>query len=428
MEGRKRIVPLVLVLALVIGGYYLYSTGNLPFLSGAASDSNVVSGFIEGDDVAIAAEVGGRIEAITVDEGDTVQAGQEIVRLDHSLLDAQLAQAQAAVDTANAQLTQLKNGPRSSDVTAARAALAAAQQSYDKLKAGATASDLAAAQAALKAAQQNYDKVRAGPTADQLAQLKSQLANAQAAMDQAQSAYDKVGGSSNPNIGMLPQSLALQQASNAYQAALAAYRDATSHPTAADLAAAQAQVDQANAALARLTPDNAQLAAAQSQVVQAQAALDRLTPTADSIAVAEKQVQQAQAALAVLQTQMTKMAIKSPATGIVALRTVNVGEIAGPGSALLTVTKLNPVKLTIYVPETQLGQIKLGEKIRVQVDSYPGKSFQGEVVYISPQAEFTPRNVQTKAERVNTVFAVKLQIPNADSALKPGMPADATLP
>ncbi len=427
MEHRKRIIPLVVLLLVVIGGYLLYSSGNLPFLPNVNGDSNIVSGFIEGEESAIAAEVVGRIEAIAVDEGDTVQAGQEIVRLDRSLLVAQIAQAQAGVDTANAQLTQLKNGPRSSDVQAARSSLAAAQQSYDKLKAGATASDLAAAQAALKAAQQNYDRVRAGPTADQLAQLKAQIANAQAAVDQAQSAYDKIGGSSNPNIGLMPQSLALQQASNAYQAALAAYRDALSHPTTAELAAAQSLVDQAQAALARLTPDAAELAAAQSQVVQAQAALDRLTPTTDSITIAENQVKQAQAALAVLQTQMSKMAIKAPATGIVAGRSVNVGEIASPGLALLTVTKLDPVKLTIYVPETRLGEISLGNKIQVQVDAFPGRSFEGQVVYISPQAEFTPRNVQTKAERVNTVFAVKLEIPNADNALKPGMPADATL-
>ncbi|HEX7587544.1 MAG TPA: efflux RND transporter periplasmic adaptor subunit, partial [Anaerolineae bacterium] len=83
--------------------------------------------------------------------------------------------------------------------------------------------------------------------------------------------------------------------------------------------------------------------------------------------------------------------------------------------------------LTIYVPETQIGSINLGDEIPVQVDSFPGRIFKGTVIFINSQAEFTPRNVQTKTERVNTVFAVKLQIPNSNFDLKPGMPADATL-
>lgn len=427
MERRKRIIPIVLVLVILVGGYYLYSTGRLPFLASPDAEANTASGFIEGENVSIASDVGGRIQEIAVDEGERVTAGQTIVRLDPALLDAQIAQAAAAVATAQAQLTQIKNGPRPSDVVAAQAAVTAAKQNYDKMKAGPTASDLAAAQAALAAAQQNYDKVRAGPTRDQIAQLQAQMDNAQALMSQAQAAYDRVGGASNPLIGLTPQSVALQQAMNNYRAAVGAFNDATTHPTAAELAAAKSQVEQAQAALDRLTPDAAQLAAAQSQVDQAQAALDRLTPTADSITVAENQVKQAQAALAVLQTQRSKISISSPVAGVVAQRAVNPGEIAGMGAALLTITDLDPVRLTIYVPETQLGGIRLGDAVGVQVDSFPGRTFQGRVVYIAPEAEFTPRNVQTKAERVNTVFAVKLQIANPDLALKPGMPADALL-
>ena len=372
MEHRKRIIPVVILILLGLVGYYVYTN----YFS-AGAESSIVSGFIEGEEIAIAPEVGGRIQAITVDEGDRVTAGQEIVRLDRTTLNAQIAQAQAAVDTAKAQLAQLQNQPRASDVAAARAALDAARQ--------------------------NYDKVRAGPTIDQLAQLKAQVDNAKAMVDQAQAAYDRIGGSSNPFIAMAPQSLALQQATNAYNAAVAAFNDARTHPTAAELAAAQSQVE------------------------QAQAALDRLTPTADAINVAEAAVKQAEAALGVLQVQATKMVLKSPANGIVTRRAANVGEIAAPNVTVLSVTNLDTVKLTIYVPETQIGQIKIGDAVPVSVDSFPNKTFTGKVIFINSQAEFTPRNVQTKSERVNTVFAVKLQIPNPNFDLKPGMPADATL-
>ncbi len=375
MQNRKRLIPVVVILAVVIGGYVLYSNGFLPFA--ASANTNTVSGFIEGDEISIAPEIGGRIAGMTVDEGSRVTAGQTLVQLDHTMLDAQIAQAQAAVATAQAQLTQLQNGARASDVAAAHAALAAAQQ--------------------------NNDKVRAGPTADQLAQLKAQMDSAQAAVAQAQAAYDRIGGEGNPYIAMAPQALALQQATNAYRAAAAAFNDALTHPTASELAAAQ------------------------SQVQQAQAALDRLTPTPDSIAVAEDQVKQAQAALLVLQTQLAKMTLTSPVNGIVSRRALHVGEIAAPNATVLTVTNLDTVTLTIYVPETQIGQIKIGETIPVTVDSFPGKTFTGKVIFINTQAEFTPRNVQTKSERVNTVFAVKLQLANPDFDLKPGMPADATL-
>ncbi len=425
---RRVLVITALIMLLVLGtGFYFYQTGSLSLVA-PANESTIVSGFIESDQVSITSEVSGRIVALNADEGTQVTAGQVIVELDPSLVNAQIAQAQAAVEGAKAQLAQLETPPRAADTIAAQAGLDAAQQNYDKLSAGGSAADLAAAQAALTAAQQNYDKVRAGPTADQLAQLQAQMANAQAAVNQAQAAYDRIGGASNPQIGMTAQSAALQQALNNYKAATAAYDDATKHPTTAELAAAKSQVDQAQAALARLQPDSADLAAAQSQVQQAQAALDRLTPTAEAIAVAQAQVKQAEGALAVLQVQAAKLKIDSPTSGTVAQRTVHVGELASPGATLLTVTQLDPVNLTIYVPETRLGEIELGDEIAVQVDSFPTRVFKGKIVFIASQAQFTPRNVQTKDQRVNTVFAVKLQIANADSALKPGMPADATLP
>lgn len=477
MEHRRRIIPVVIILLLLGGGYYAWSNGLLPGMTRGLNDETSASGFIEAEEYKVASEMPGRVRAVNVDEGARVTAGQTLIELDHALLDAQIAQAQAAVDTAQAQLNLVQNPSRASDVAAAQAALKAAQESYDKVRAGANESDLAAAQGALHAAQENYDRlaagpkssdvaaaqaalnaaqqayatIRKGPTNDELAQLKAQQDNAKAAVNQAQAAYDQIGGASNPNIAMTPQSRALEQATNLYNASVAAYNNAVSHPTAAELAAAQAQVDNARAALSRLTPDASQLAAAKAQVDSAQAALDRLvpdaaqlaaaraqvdsaqaaltrlTPTDLTIAVAQAQVKQAQAGLEVLNAQLEKSRIVAPSDGIVTKRSVNSGEIAAAGAALLTISQLDPVELTIYVPETRLGDVQLGSEIIVRVDAYPNKTFQGKIIRISDEAEFTPRNVQSKAERVNTVFAVKLQIPNAAGELKPGMPADASL-
>ena len=169
-------------------------------------------------------------------------------------------------------------------------------------------------------------------------------------------------------------------------------------------------------------------AAAAVDVAQTRLEAVKAGATKEQVAVAEAAIKQAESALAVLQVQIAKLTLKSPVSGLVTRRIAHVGELAGPGAVLLTVANLDPVKLTIYVPETQIGQIKIGDEIAVQVDSFPDKIYKGKVTFIASQAEFTPRNVQTKAERVHTVFAVRVQIPNADAELKPGMPADASLP
>ena len=144
-------------------------------------------------------------------------------------------------------------------------------------------------------------------------------------------------------------------------------------------------------------------------------------------AILKAQIRQAEAALEVLRVRLDKMTLRSPLAGLVTSRAINVGETAAPGGTLLTVANLDEVKLTIYVPETQIGRVTVGQEVEVQVDSYPHQVFQGRVVPISPRAEFTPKNVQTPEERVSIVFAVRVALPNAGHELKPGMPADARI-
>jgi HlyD family secretion protein len=103
------------------------------------------------------------------------------------------------------------------------------------------------------------------------------------------------------------------------------------------------------------------------------------------------------------------------------------GELAAPGMGLFVLTDLRTMKLTIYVPEPDLGKIRLGEQAGISVDSHPRRLFPGTVTYISPIAEFTPRDVQTKDERVKLVYAVRIAVANPEGIFKPGMPADAVL-
>ncbi len=119
--------------------------------------------------------------------------------------------------------------------------------------------------------------------------------------------------------------------------------------------------------------------------------------------------------------------IRSPLNGVVLMRAADPGEITTAGGALLVVADLTSVTLTVYIPESQYGQIYIGQDLPVTVDSFPGKVFVGKVTHISDEAEFTPRNAQTVQNRKNTVYAVKLTIANPDLDLKPGMPADVSL-
>jgi HlyD family secretion protein len=148
---------------------------------------------------------------------------------------------------------------------------------------------------------------------------------------------------------------------------------------------------------------------------------------AEEIAAARARTEAAEAQVELLEKKLRDCRITSPTSGTVTLRSVEPGEFVTVGREVVRVTFLERVKLTIYVNVTDLGDVHLGQQADVRIDSAPDRSFDGEVVYISPVAEFTPKNVQTKEERTKLVFAVRLEVKNPDGTLKPGLPADATL-
>jgi RND family efflux transporter MFP subunit len=150
-------------------------------------------------------------------------------------------------------------------------------------------------------------------------------------------------------------------------------------------------------------------------------------PTEHDVALAEAQVRQAEAAVGLVDAQVDQLTLTAPMDGVVGTRSAQVGETATAGKPLLTIASLDEVKLVLYIPENRVGQVQIGQEVEVEVDSFPERVFVGRVESIAGQAEFTPRNVQTKEERVNLVFAVDVSIPNHTRALKPGMPADATI-
>jgi HlyD family secretion protein len=137
--------------------------------------------------------------------------------------------------------------------------------------------------------------------------------------------------------------------------------------------------------------------------------------------------EQAQASADLIRKAITDCYVLSPAKGVVTTKAFEAGETAAPGAALLTVSKLDRVDLVIYVTERELARVKPNQRAEVSIDAFKAKTYPGTVVYISPEAEFTPKNVQTVEDRVKQVFAVKITIDNPSLELKPGMPADAVI-
>ena len=137
--------------------------------------------------------------------------------------------------------------------------------------------------------------------------------------------------------------------------------------------------------------------------------------------------EQNKATIELIKTNIENSIIKSPIDGLVLSKNTEMGEVVLPGSSLLTLGDLSKPWVKIYIKETDLGKVKLGQKAEVKIDTYPDKVFEGRVTYISNQAEFTPKNIQTKEERVKLVFGIKVSLDNPLQILKPGMPADVSL-
>jgi len=147
----------------------------------------------------------------------------------------------------------------------------------------------------------------------------------------------------------------------------------------------------------------------------------------EEIEQAKGNLKKAKASVDLLKKSIRDSYVISPLSGFIVKKFVEVGETVTPMSSLFKVSNLSTVDLVIYVSEVELGKIKLGQKAEVSIDTYPDRKYEGKVTYISPEAEFTPKNVQTKDERTKLVFAVKITVDNKNFDLKPGMPADVKI-
>jgi HlyD family secretion protein len=379
---RRKIIGLILLVLLGLAAFLIWNR----FFAAPRVPDNIVtlSGRIEGDDSAVAAKTGGRILEIRVREGDSVSAGDTITILDDQQVRAREEQARAMVSELEAkakaardQIAVLEEQLRQNQLQAEQAKIDAEGRVRQ------AAADLAAAEADL--AQQE--------TAYQLA------------------AFDKEAYTRLAKTGAVSERQGKQAASTADQQA-AAVADAKCRVEAA-LGAQTA----ANANLANPGIRGAEAAAVRKQMVQQQA----------EIASATAQTERARAQLAEAQADREDLIIKAPFSGTVMTRAAEPGEVVIAGTSLVTLLDLSKVYLRGFVPEGQIGKVKVGQAARVYLDSDPNRPIEAYVSRIDPQAMFTPENTYFREDRVKQVVGVKLQLKGAIGFAKPGMPADGEI-
>ena len=315
--------------------------------------------------VVVVAETAGMVLDFPLDVGDIIEKGDIVAQLDTTLLEAQKAQALVGLDAANAQLALIQTPP--------------------------DADDLAAAEAAVNAAAAAYQRANGGLTEEEQRLVLAQLKQAQAAVTVAQAAYNQVKG--NPAIGMLPQSLQLQQATLGAEAAQANYDKAMKGATADAIAGAYAQLAGARAQLQRLK--------------------EGAKP--EQIKAVEAQVKQAEMGVYLAQLQFSKATVKAPIAGVISKVSSAIGAMAAPGAPLVTILS-REVRVTIAVEENRISQLAVGQPALIYVDAYPDRAIEGTIAIIAPELDAGTRTVQVTI-RPNEVA----------SELAPGMSATVEL-
>jgi len=470
------LIIILVVLVVAVGLYY-----GIRALDSSSNGQLQASGSIEATNVKVAPELAGKVKDVLVNEGQSVKAGDPLIYLDSTLLQAQKQQALAALDVTksaaatsdaalaaaqnqydlalNAALTTNRSNRTSqwvnsapsdfnlplwyysqaeqmtaaqTEVDTAQKALADARTNLANIEASASSSDfvkiengLAAAEAGYRVANDLNNRVQNGKNIDQLTRYELYQLSIQQNNPSNNPANYLINASNvDQNIKDYSQQL-YDNAKSILKDAQNTYNSALTTNGAKDVLKARANVslqqERYNTAMDYV--GFMRTGSMAPSVSTAQQALNQAKAANDQ---AHDAIQQAQANEDLIDAQLAKLTIYAPIDGTILTRNVEPGEFVQPGAVALTMANINEMTITVYVPEDRLREISLGQNATLKIDSATGSSptFSAVVVHIADQAEFTPRNVQTVEGRSSTVYAVKLKVSNATNELKIGMPAD----
>jgi HlyD family secretion protein len=327
------------------------------------------SGTVEARNIRVGSKIGGRIDKVLVREGDSVQPGQVLITFDDKELQASLEQSRANAEKA-------RRGYRPEEIAEARASTAQAKADYELKRNGYRQEDVAAAQADLDRAK--ADETRTHLDFDRYEALAKKDLVSKQQRDSAEANWK----------------MALAQQHNARQKLDQLQRGYRPE----EIASAEAHYHQTEANLEKLERGNR-----------------------------HEDVDLAKAAYAYDEARFRERQVIAPSAAIVEVLDVRPGDLIGPNTPVATLLEKDQIYVRIYIPETEYGRLKLGQKAEVRVDAFPNKVFEGVLEQINQQAEFLPRNVQTREERVHQVFGVKIRINDPAGRVLAGMAADVKL-
>jgi HlyD family secretion protein len=387
---KKRIIPIVIVVALVaVAATYLIRRWN------GQSDGRIAfSGNLELTEVKISFKTAGRLVELLVKEGDTVTKGMVIARLDRDQLLSQREAQRAVLASAQSLLTQLltsvdyQREMLEGGIASSKADFEQADARLRELLAGSRGQEIQAARAAADAARTEQTRAANDWQRAQTLYKNDDISTSQ---------YDQFRTQSERASALLKQS--------EQQLALV-----LEGPRKETIEAARAQVERTKAGLRLADVPRLELKRRQQEGDARRADIER-----------------ARAQLALIESQLADTEVVSPTDGVVLVKSAEPVETVAAGATVVTLGDIDHPWLRGYVNETQLGRLKLGARVRVATDSFPGKTYVGRVSFIASEAEFTPKQIQTAEERVKLVYRIKVDLPNPQRELKLNMPADAEI-
>jgi len=374
MKKRVIVIAIVLVACLIAWLVYAHLVGR---------SKGVYAGTVETREIQIGSKVGGRVIEVPVEEGQVVKAGSLLVRLECDELQAERVQAAAEQTQAQADLQRLVRGNRPEEIDQAEA----------------NAKSQAAA----------LEEAKNGPRKEELAQAQADLAGAEADSKDAEAFYERM------EKLVASDTISRQQFDDARDK-----RDA-----------AQERAESARQHLALLQagtrPEDLKTAEQRYRQAQAAAVLSRKGARREDIDAARGKLAEAQGKVAELEARLKECQLFAPANAIVEVVSIRPGDLVPPGQIVVQMQESDQLWVRVYVPETELAQVRLNQAAQVRVDGLGGRVFNGKVGQIAAQAEFLPRNVQTVEDRDHQVFAVKVYVDNPQGVLKSGMSASVRL-
>ncbi|MBL8794984.1 MAG: efflux RND transporter periplasmic adaptor subunit [Planctomycetia bacterium] len=376
MNGKIKLAALALVLSTLAasGFYWAWNTGDRPLQ---------LPGTVETQEVRLSSRMGGRIKQVGVREGDLVQPGQVLVRLEMPELEAQREQTVAKLYAAEALLEKVRNGARSEERESAQAALQAAEARVQRLKAGFRVEEIEQAK-------------------HELDMWTAELVRAQQELEREKSLYPHSTSKAQLDLANANQRR-LQGQVQATQARLKLLQAGSRVEDIAEFAAEAARMRA-----------NYQLLEAGSR--------------SEDIREAEARVAELQGKLRELDANLKELVVVAPEPAVVEVLPVRPGDVVAPNQPVARVLRADDLWVKAYVSEVDLGKIRLNQAVELTVDAYPQKRFQGVIAHIAAVSEFTPRNVQSVDERRHQVFGIKVRVADPQGVFKSGMAATVYVP